>query len=253
MKNRSFFFFFFRFNSRYRHFSPLNFLLRTFGRKRSPHSHSRQLVFSTLLFFLLSRRRWLLRCRGPCRAGAWATEAVRARRGERHLRRRRERRRKQQQHLGMSGTPPLFPRPLAASGETAARRLLLSGSCALALQTPQLQLGGRARRPRRARATTSSGSARRWSISRRPSTTRFWPNSAWPREGGGECFFFFWRWSRRGSGMEMPSRVLGWRREQRNGANPLRPCGVDGGNEEKTSNAVAKNKQTTSQFLAAVS
>ena len=66
-------------------------------------------------------------------------------------------------------------------------------------------------------------------------------------------FFFFWRWSRRGSGMEMPSRVLGWRREQRNGANPLRPCGVDGGNEEKTSNAVAKNKQTTSQFLAAVS
>ena len=189
MKNRSFFFFFFRFNSRYRHFSPLNFLLRTFGRKRSPHSHSRQLVFSTLLFFLLSRRRWLLRCRGPCRAGAWATEAVRARRGERHLRRRRERRRKQQQHLGMSGTPPLFPRPLAASGETAARRLLLSGSCALALQTPQLQLGGRARRPRRARATTSSGSARRWSISRRPSTTRFWPNSAWPREGGGESSF----------------------------------------------------------------
>ena len=127
-------------------------------------------------------RRWPPRCRGPCRACTWRTEEARARRrGQRHPRRRRLVR---QQLFGMlPGTRPFSPRPLAASGGAV---LLLSGSFTLARRMFPLQLAGRARRRRSARGTTSWAWARRWSISRRPSTTRFWPNSAWPREGGGE-------------------------------------------------------------------
>jgi hypothetical protein len=173
-----FFFVFFQLGTCFSHF------LQNFTRlqeKRSPG-------FPRFFFFFLLRRRWLLRCRRPCRAGARLTEAGRARRGEQHPRRHRERRRRQQQQLGMPGTRRLSPRPLAASGGNAVP-CLVSGPCTLA-RRPLQQLGGRARRRRRARGTTSSGSARRWSISRRPSTTRFWPNSVWPREGGGECFSF---------------------------------------------------------------
>lgn len=167
-------------------------------------------------------------------------EEVRARRSEeQHLHR--ERRRREQ--LGMASGTRCYPRPLAASGETVFRLLL--GSCAPARPIP-LMREGRAPLRRRAPATTSSGWARRWSISRRPSTMRFWPNSVWPREGDGELLFFFWTRSRRESGAEIPSRLAGMRMEARKGADALRPFH---GCDERPRNGVAKKGERTSSVF----